>query len=93
LRPGTVPEAGWLEAVNTFMQTDADAASFRRPGSEGLLTRLFPPRIHPEQGLLIRNRAYVSVGGHAASEDAEATLLSRLGRIHLLAASARSPIT
>jgi glycosyltransferase involved in cell wall biosynthesis len=93
LRPGVVPESGWLEAVQAFMQGDRQAASFalaRRARSWG---RLFGPSIHPDQGLLIRKQAYAAAGGHPAGEDNEAALLRRLGRIPLLAASVRRPIT
>ncbi len=92
LRPGTVPSAGWLEAVDAFVQSDGAAASFRRP-DEGLFARLLRPRVHPDQGLLIRKRAYEAAGGHPAGEDAEAALLRKLGRIALLAVTARPPIT
>lgn len=93
LRAGSVPEPGWLEAVETFMQGGGDAASFRPAQTTGLLSQLFGPRRHPDRGLLIRRQAYAATGGHPFSEDAEAALLRRLGRIPLLAASVRQPIT
>ena len=93
LRPGTVPAAGWLEAVDGFMQSGAEAASFRRTDGGGFLARFVRPRVHPDQGLLIRVHAYDAAGGHMASEHAEAALLRRLGRITLLAATARAPVT
>ena len=93
LRPGTVPAAGWLEAVDAFMQSGGETASFRRAVGGGFLMRLTRPRVHPDQGLLIRKHAYNAAGGHIASENAEVALLRRLGRIVLLAATARAPIT
>ena len=93
LRPGTVPAAGWLEAVDGFMRSGGEAASFRRADGGGFLTRLARPRVHPDQGLLIRKHLYDASGGHLASEGAEAALLRRLRRIALLAATAQAPIT
>ena len=92
LRPSTVPGTGWLEAVDAFMQGERDAAQFRTSDG-GLLAKLLPPRPHPDRGLLIRKRIYDAMGGHPAGENAEASMLKRLGRIALLAASARRPIT
>jgi glycosyltransferase involved in cell wall biosynthesis len=92
LRPGTVPGAGWLEAVDALMQGERDAAQFRA-SDEGLLAKLLPSRPHPGRGLLIRKRAYDALGGHPMGDGAEAALLKRLGRIVLLAATARRPIT
>ena len=87
LRPGTVPEPAWLDAVDAFMQGEGDAAQFR--GAENdLLAKLLPFRSHPDRGLLVRKRAYEAAGGHAPSENAEAALLRRL-RVARLTASAR----
>jgi hypothetical protein len=107
LRPGTVPEPGWIEAVEAFMadgEADDRAAVFRRrtdeverPGFTAFLSALkaalFGTRVGPEQGLLIARRFYDRIGGHPASADGEAALLARLGRrrIALLAAAARLP--
>jgi glycosyltransferase involved in cell wall biosynthesis len=92
LRPGTVPGLGWLEAVDAFLQGEDDAAQFR-PSAPGLLGKLLPPRPHPNRGLLIRRRAYEAAGGHPPGDHAEAALLKRLGRVALLGATARPPIT
>jgi hypothetical protein len=91
LRPGTVPEPGWLEAIEAFMQSGDNAAAFRAP-RPGLFARLFARRVQPEQGLLITKAAYIARGGHAPGEDAEAALLRRV-RPALLDATARRPIT
>jgi hypothetical protein len=93
LRPGTVPDTGWIDAVDAFMQLGGDAAGFRRLEAAGFLARLLPRRVHPDQGLLIRKRAYDAAGGHAANEEAETALLRKLGRIALLGATARAPVT
>ncbi len=93
LRPGTLPGAGWLEAVDAFMQGQGEAATFRRMEGEGLFARLLRPRVHPGQGLLIRKHVYEAAGGHPAGEHAEAALLRKLGRVALLAVTARPPIT
>jgi glycosyltransferase involved in cell wall biosynthesis len=107
LRPGTVPEPGWIEAVEAFIasgDTSERGAAFRRRTDEieqpGLIAffgtlkaALFGTPIGPEQGLLIARRFYDRLGGHAATMEAEAALLARLGRrrIALLAAAARPP--
>ena len=107
MRPGTVPEPGWIEAVEAFIANgDAEdrAAAFRRRSDEieqpglaaffgTLKAALFGTPVGPDQGLLIARRVYDRLGGHPASAEAEAALLSRLGRrrIALLAAAARPP--
>jgi glycosyltransferase involved in cell wall biosynthesis len=93
LRAGSVLEAGWLEAVEAFVQGEANAARFRRPGDGAFWRRIFPARAHPDQGLIIRTGVYQALGGHGEGEDAEAALLRRLGRLPLLDAAARGPIT
>jgi glycosyltransferase involved in cell wall biosynthesis len=93
LRPGTILDVGWLEAVDAFMRSDGEAASFRPADGGGFLRRLLRPRAHPDQGLLIRKRAYDAAGGHPASDDTEAALIGRLGRVALLGATARRAIT
>jgi hypothetical protein len=105
LRPGTVPEPGWIEAVETFIGSGRDAAQaaifrlrhddFAEPGLAAALgalrAALFGTTPTPAQGLLISRRLYDSLGGHPAGEDAEAALLKRLGRrrLALLSAAAR----
>lgn len=96
LRAGTVPQAGWIDAADRFMQaTDlldgaARAAVFRPPGATDYLRPSLAEIVTllrtafggscPEQGLLIARRFYEEVGGHSASADAETALLRRLGR-------------
>jgi hypothetical protein len=105
LRPGTVPEPGWIEAIEGFIGAGRDterAAIFRRrveefeqPGVAAALAALraalFGSTTSPDQGLLIARRLYERIGGHDPSEDAERALLKRLGRrrIVLLSAAAR----
>jgi glycosyltransferase involved in cell wall biosynthesis len=107
LRPGTVPEPGWVEAAERFIGAGTEterAAIFRRRNDDfdqpglvaalvALRTALFGGAPSPEQGLLIARRLYDRLGGHMAGDDAEAALLRRLGRrrIALLAAGARVP--
>ena len=106
LRPGTVPEPGWIEAIESFIgsgRETAQAAIFRlradefaEPGIAAVLralrSALFGASPGPAQGLLIARRLYDEIGGHGASEDAEKALLARLGRrrIALLPAAARA---
>jgi len=96
LRAGTVPAPGWIPAAEHFIQmTDMaerpHAAVFRpqsaadpmRPGMSEVLALLrvaFGGVPKPEQGLLIARRFYDALGGHAATDDADAALLRRLGR-------------
>jgi hypothetical protein len=107
LRPGSVPEPGWIEAVEAFMaggETTERAAVFRQRTDENeppglvaffgtLKAALVGTPVGPDQGLLIARRFYDRLGGHPASADGEAALLARLGRrrIALLAAAARPP--
>ncbi len=96
LRAGTVPEAGWITAVERFIQA-ADmaerprAAVFRPPGvtdlmRPGIAEILTMVRIalggapRPEQGLLIARRFYETLGGHAGDAEAESALLRQIGR-------------
>jgi glycosyltransferase involved in cell wall biosynthesis len=90
LRPGTVPEPAWVDAVQDFMRGDRQVASFRRASQS--VWDLFGPRVRPGQGLLISARAYTQAGGHPPNDGAEAALLRKV-RPTLLAATARSPIT
>ncbi|AXK83381.1 glycosyl transferase [Pseudolabrys taiwanensis] len=99
LRPGTVPEPGWVAAAENFMAatsaSEAPRAAIFRPSSAAdalrpawaeLLTLLRATLVggaRPEQGLLIPRRLYDSVGGHPAGNDAEAALLRKLGRRRL----------
>jgi glycosyltransferase involved in cell wall biosynthesis len=105
LRPGTVPEPGWIEAVESFIGSGREttqAAVFRRRSDDfaepglaaalrGLRAALSGAAPGADQGLLISRRLYDSLGGHPAGEDAEAALLKRLGRrrVVLLSAAAR----
>src|SRR5690242_8931367 len=88
---GWVPAAERFMAANSLSDDDTRAAVFRpaaigdlmRPGfSElaALLRVIFGGAPRPEQGLLIARRSYDALGGHSGGEQAEATLLRRLGR-------------
>jgi glycosyltransferase involved in cell wall biosynthesis len=80
LRPGSVPDATWLEEARRFVRETelagrSLAAAFRRgaaPGGErpaldamrALASVVFGARVRPEQGLLIAARHYGTVEGH-----------------------------
>lgn len=99
LRAGCVPEPGWVEAAERFIEAtdrlDGDrAAVFRPPGVADLLRPGLAELIalvrvtlgggaRAEQGLLIARRHYESIGGHPDGADAEAALLRRIGRRRL----------
>ena len=100
LRAGAVPQPGWSEAADHFIQTtglldDAGrAAVCRLPGLTNtvrpgyaelpLVRAAIAGDPRPEQGLLIARRFYDAIGGHSAGDDAEAALLRRLGRQRLV---------
>ncbi len=98
LRPGTVPDPGWVTATENFIATQAPdtarAGIFRPSGAAdalrptlfevfALLRTAFGGGLRPEQGLVITRRLYDSVGGHTAEANTEAALLRRLGRKRL----------
>lgn len=95
LRPGTVPEPGWVTAAENFMAamaaSEATRAAVFRPSSAAdpirpvwaelftLLRAALGGRARPDQGLLIPRRLYDSLGGHTSGDDAEAALLRTIG--------------
>ena len=99
LRAGCVPEPGWVEATERFIEaTDRldreHAAVFRppavadllRPGLAELIALLrvtLGGGARPEQGLLIARRHYDALGGHPGGAEAEAAMLRRIGRRRL----------
>ena len=105
LRAGCVPEPGWVEAVERFIEATGGterAAVFRPPGVADLLRPglaellelvrvAFGGGARPEQGLVIARRHYDRIGGHPDGADAEAAVLRRIGRrrIAMLATAAR----
>lgn len=106
LRPGCVPDPGWIAAAERFIQAaeTSRAAVFRpkssadlmRPGFAELLAWLrvaLGGAPHPDQGLLISRQLYDALGGHGDGADAEAALLRKLGRrrIAMLACAAAAP--
>jgi glycosyltransferase involved in cell wall biosynthesis len=93
LRPGTVLDPGWVDAVARFTQraaTSERAAAFRptadpqRPALTEIISLLraaLGARPRPEQGLLIARAHYDALGGHTAdAADPEGDLVRRLGR-------------
>jgi len=99
LRPGTVPDPGWVTAAENFMAataaSDTTRAAVFRPSAAAdamrpawaelfaLLRTALGGSLRPEQGLLIPRRFYESVGGHTPGEDAEGALLRTIGRRRL----------
>jgi glycosyltransferase involved in cell wall biosynthesis len=99
LRAGCVPEPGWENAAERFVETSdrleqGRAAVFRPPGVADLLrpglAELFAlirvtlsGGAKPEQGLLIARQHYDHIGGHPDGADAEAAMLRRIGRRRL----------
>ena len=99
LRPGSVPDVNWLDAIGQFVSEceiagDDRAAVFRpRPGrgrsmiaeALALAAVALGARARPEQGLLVTKKFYTQVGGHKAdSDDPETELLRRLGRARIV---------
>jgi hypothetical protein len=81
LPAGSVPEAGWVDAVRDFIaQTDHGRAGVFRADARGafgaLRTAFARPR--PEHGLLISRHAYDARGGH--DDDANTVLPRRFCR-------------
>ena len=99
LRAGCVPEPGWVDAAERFMQaTDrldglarrgvpsARLADLLRPGLAELIALVrvtLGGGARPEQGLLIARRHYDALGGHPDDDDAEAAMLRQIGRRRL----------
>lgn len=92
LRPGTILDEPWIRDAQRFMErvsrTDS-AAAFRRGAPTqsslrdalSLLATALGARARPEQGLLIGQEFYKSLGGHAeTAPDPEADLIRRIGR-------------
>ena len=95
LRPGSVPDANWIDAIENFLR-DCDlgeserAAVFRRRPARGRSTigevlefaaAALGARPKPEQGLLVAKDFYTRIGGHSAgATDPEAGLIKNLGR-------------
>jgi glycosyltransferase involved in cell wall biosynthesis len=89
--PGWIVAAESFMQATDALDGAARAAVFRppatadllRPGLSEVMALLrvaFGGGPKPEQGLLLARRFYDAVGGHPASDDAEAALLRRLGR-------------
>jgi glycosyltransferase involved in cell wall biosynthesis len=98
LRAGAVPQPGWIDAAEHFMQTAPEGAgragifslagttNSLRPGFAELLAVVrasIARGPRPEQGLLITRRLYDAIGGHSTRDDTEAAILRRLGRQQL----------
>jgi glycosyltransferase involved in cell wall biosynthesis len=102
LRPGTILDAPWTADVDRLVQQPATAsvaAVFQRgaPAQSGLgdalslLATALGARPRPEQGLIIPQALYKSVGGHADNAaDPESELLRRIGRRRIVTLSTRA---
>ena len=94
LRAGTVPEPGWMTAVERFIEDQRGrprAAAFRNQPASGLRVFLRLMRPRPDQGLLIARAHYDAIGGHRAAKKTELDLMRRAGRIALLGVRAAAP--
>jgi len=83
LPAGSIPDASWVDAVQTFIaRGDIDRAATFRVSSQGLFGALRASLggRKPEHGLLIARRAYDALGGHGAGADADTAMLRKLGR-------------
>lgn len=96
LRAGCVPEPGWIEAAERFIQAagtgDTERAAVFRPPSAADLLRpglsevmallrvMLGGGARPEQGLLIARRFYDALGGHPDGLEPEAAILRKIGR-------------
>jgi hypothetical protein len=90
LPAGSIPDANWVDAVQTFIEPgNVDRAAMFRASSQGLLGA-FRGALggrKPEHGLLIARRIYDALGGHDAGANADHALLRKAGRIATLPAS------
>jgi hypothetical protein len=82
LPAGSVPDATWVDAVQSFIGLSSGKVAAFRAGGSGLRTTLRNafggPR--PEHGLLIARRDYDAFGGHGSSEQADMAFIRQLGR-------------
>ena len=107
LPAGTVPQPGWIDAADRFIQATellegaARAAVFRPPGATDLMRPGHCRTLEPAAGRTRRRSTaraalvagYEEIGCHPDSANAEAALLRRLGRrrIAMLSATATRP--
>jgi len=100
LRPGTVPDATWVDETHRFIEEAelrgragtcaavfrAGSATFRPALIEAiaLLRAALGARPDPSQGLVIAKTLYDVIGGHRDLENAEQDLIRRLGRRRLV---------
>jgi glycosyltransferase involved in cell wall biosynthesis len=103
-QPGWIEAADSFIRATEIVEGAARAAVFRPPGAADLMRPGFAELLsllrvalgggpRPEQGLLIAKRFYERIGRHPEGTDAEAALLTRLGRrrIAMLGATATRP--
>jgi glycosyltransferase involved in cell wall biosynthesis len=102
LRPGIVLDTPWTAETLRFAQQPSSverAAVFRRAAPMQpawreitlLLASALGARPSPDQGLIISKPFYEALGGHSiGAADAEADLISRIGRKRIMALSTRA---
>jgi hypothetical protein len=103
-QPGWIEAADSFIRTTETLEGAGRAAVFRPPGAADLMRPGFAELLsllrvalgggpRPEQGLLIAKRFYERIGRHPEGTDAEAALLTRLGRrrIAMLGATATRP--
>lgn len=105
LRPGMVPDPGWSGDIRHFAEHDTSAgrAAVFRPTASAqpplraaamLLKAALGARPRPEQGLVISQQLYDTLGGHAeTAADAEADLLRRIGRRRIVVLGCGASLT
>lgn len=92
LKAGVVMlDPAWIDVTGHFIeQTTAagapHAAAFRISpiGVLDSISRLFPRRPTPDQGLLIARTHYEALGGHRGGDDAESELIGRIGHRRII---------
>jgi glycosyltransferase involved in cell wall biosynthesis len=88
IRPGAVPGFTWIDETMAFTErknSDVRAAVFSPEHSffGAIRSRISLPS--PDQGLMLRKSFYDHLGGHRGdARDAEADLISRIGRTRLV---------
>jgi len=84
IRPGTVPESGWVDELGGLIEAGrVQAAAFRAPAGDlaALVRRFLPLRPQAERGFALTRALYDEVGGvRADASGPDADLIGRIGR-------------
>ncbi|TAK47142.1 MAG: glycosyl transferase [Xanthobacteraceae bacterium] len=99
LRPGMVPEHGWVDDLARFIEDGSlsgdgqmRAALFSIAGARPLAALMRALRLtgpSPDQGLVIARALYREIGGHGTGPRAEERLLRRIGRARRVTLASR----